>query len=164
MDLKNIDSVTKESLDHFVFPLVSKTDVTAGDPIIFKSASGMEMTDIQDKKYLDMMSTNTRASSLGFANEHIANAIFKQLMELHYAGTFAHVADITVRLAAKIAELAPGDLTATTFGGSGSEANENSFKFAREYHIHKGDKPHAKKNNFPVECVSWCYYGRNWCY
>ena len=103
MDLKNIDSVTREALDHYVFPLVSKTDVNAGDPIIFKSGKGMMMTDIMDNSYLDMLSTNTRASSLGFANKYIADAIYAQLMELHYAGTFAHVADVTVRLAAKIA-------------------------------------------------------------
>ncbi|MFP6777689.1 MAG: aspartate aminotransferase family protein [Alphaproteobacteria bacterium] len=145
MDLRNIDPITREALDHFIFPLVSKTDINAGDPIIFKSGEGMMMTDIMGKSYLDMLSTNTRASSLGFANEHISKAIYEQLMELHYAGTFAHVADVTVRLAAKIAELAPGDLTATTFGCSGSEANENSFKFAREYQIHKGDKPYARK-------------------
>ena len=145
MDLKNIDSVTREALDHFVFPYVSKTDVNSGDPVIFKSANGMEMTDIQGKTYLDMMSTNTRASSLGYANDSIAKAVYDQLMELHYAGTFAHVADVTVKLAAKIATLAPGSLTATTFGGSGSEANENSFKFAREYHIHKKTKPYARK-------------------
>ena len=145
MDLRNIDPVTREALDHYVFPLVSKTDVMGGDPIIFKSGKGMMMTDIMDQTYLDMLSTNTRASSLGFANEHIAKAIYDQMMELHYAGTFAHVADVTVHLAAKIAELAPGELTATSFGGSGSEANENSFKFAREYHIHKGDKPYARK-------------------
>ncbi len=145
MDISNIDPVTREALDHFVFPLVSKTDVMGGDPVIFKSGKGMHITDIAGKSYLDMLSTNTRASSLGFANEHIAKAVYDQMMELHYAGTFAHVADVTVRLAAKIAELAPGDLTATTFGSSGSEANENSFKFAREYHVHKGDKPRARK-------------------
>jgi len=89
MDLRNIDPVTREALDHFVFPLVSKTDVNAGDPVIFKSGKGMMMTDIMGKSYLDMLSTNTRASSLGFANEHIAKAIYDQLMELHYAGTFA---------------------------------------------------------------------------
>ncbi len=145
MDISNIDPVTREALDHFVFPLVSKSDVMGGDPVIFKSGKGMHITDIMGKSYLDMLSTNTRASSLGFANESIARAVYDQMMELHYAGTFAHVADVTVRLAAKIAELAPGDLTATTFGGSGSEANENSFKFAREYHVHKGDKPRARK-------------------
>ncbi len=145
MDLKNIDPVTREALDHYVFPLVSKEAVKAGEPLILKSGKGMEVTDIQGNTYIDMMSTNTRASSLGFANERIAKAVYDQLMELHYAGTFAHVADVTIRLAAKIAALAPGSLTGTTFGGSGSEANENSFKFAREYHIHKGTKPYAKK-------------------
>ena len=145
MTLRNIDDVTRDAMDHYVFPLVKRTDLQAGEAIIFQSGQGIELTDIQGRAYLDMMSTNTRASSLGFANERIAKAMYDQMMELHYAGTFSHVASTTVQLATKIADIAPGPLTMTSFGSSGSEANENSFKFAREYHLHKGDKPHARK-------------------
>ena len=92
-----------------------------------------------------MMSSHTRASSLGYGQERIARAIYDQLMQLHYAGTIANVVDVTVNLSAKMAELAPGSLTATVFAGSGSEANEMSIKLAKQYHIAKGDKPHAHK-------------------
>ena len=145
MTLKNIDDVTRDAMDHYVFPLVSKESLKNGDAMIFETGEGVELIDVGGNRYLDMMSTNTRASSLGFANDRVAKAVYDQMMQLHYAGTFAHVADITVRLATKIAKLSPGKLAATSFGSSGSEANENSFKFAREYHIHKGTKPFARK-------------------
>ena len=35
MDISNIDPVPRDALDHFVFPLVSKSDVVGGDPVIF---------------------------------------------------------------------------------------------------------------------------------
>lgn len=57
---------------------------------------------------------------MGYGDERIAKAIYDQLLVLHYAGTVANLADVTVRLAAKIAELAPGELSVTGFGSSGA--------------------------------------------
>ncbi len=145
MTVANLDALTREALDHYLFPLATKQDIQRDGPMIFSSAKGLEITDAAGKTYLDMMSTQTRASSLGYADDRIARAIYDQLMHLHYGGTFANVADVTVQLASKIAALAPGDLTATIFAGSGSEANEMSIKAAKQYHIAKGDKPRAHK-------------------
>ena len=145
MDAPNLDALTRDALDYYLFPLATKQDMRTDGPMIFSSAEGMEITDAGGKTYLDMMSTQTRASSLGYGQERIARAIYDQLMSLHYAGTFANVADTTIRLSAKIADLAPGSLTATVFAGSGSEANEMSIKLAKQYHAAKGDKPRAHK-------------------
>ena len=145
MAASNLDALTRDALDFYLFPLVSKQDVRSDGPMIFTSAEGMEITDAGGKTYLDMMSSHTRASSLGYGQEPIARAIYDQLMQLHYAGTIANVVDVTVNLSAKMAELAPGSLTASVFAGSGSEANEMSIKLAKQYHIAKGDKPHAHK-------------------
>ena len=145
MEASNLDALTRDALDHYLFPLATKQDIRADGPTIFSSADGMEITDAAGKTYLDMMSTQTRASSLGYGQERIARAVYDQLMSLHYAGTFANVADVTVRLSARIADLAPGSLTATIFAGSGSEANEMSIKLAKQYHAAKGDKPRAHK-------------------
>ena len=108
-----------------------------------------------------MMSCHTRAGSLGYGQERIARAIYDQLMQLHYAGTVANVVDVTVNLSAKMAELAPGSLCATVFAGSGSEANEMSIKFARQYHIAKGDKPHAHKVISRWDLLSRRHHGRD---
>lgn len=145
MNLPNIDTLTQNALDHYLFPLARKDKMRADGATIFISAQGLEITDAAGKTYLDMMSTQTRASSLGYGQDRIAKAIYKQLIGLHYGGTFANVVDVTVRLAAKIAELAPGTLTASVFAGSGSEANEMSFKAAKQYHLLNGVKPRAHK-------------------
>ncbi len=145
MAASNLDALTRDALEYYLFPLASKHDIRTHGPMIFSKAEGLEITDASGKVYLDMMSCQTRAGSLGYGQERIARAIYDQLMTLHYAGTFANVADVTVRLAAKMASLAPGDLTATVYAGSGSEANEMSIKLAKQYHIAKGDKPRAHK-------------------
>ena len=145
MAASNLDALTRDALEYYLFPLASKQEVRAHGPMIFSSAEGMEITDAAGRTYLDMMSTQTRASSLGYGQERIARAIYDQLMSLHYAGTFANVADVTVRLSARIADLAPGSLTATIYAGSGSEANEMSIKLAKQYHAAKGVKPRAHK-------------------
>ena len=102
MDAPNLDALTRDALDYYLFPLATKQDMRTDGPMIFSSAEGMEITDAGGKTYLDMMSTQTRASSLGYGQERIARAIYDQLMSLHYAGTFANVADTTIRLSAKI--------------------------------------------------------------
>lgn len=145
MSISNLDALTQDAFEHYLFPLATKEDLHNDGPMIFESAKGLELTDAGGKTYLDMMSTQTRASSLGYGQDRIAKAIYDQLMQLHYAGTFANVADVTVKLAAKYAALAPGSLSSTVFAGSGSEANEMSIKLAKQYQIVKGDKPRAFK-------------------
>ncbi len=145
MTIPNLDQLTEDALDHFLFPLANMQDVRVEGPYIFTNADGLELTDASGRTYLDAMGTQTRASSLGYGNSRIARAVCEQLETLHYAGTFTNLADVTVRLAAKIAELAPGSLTATLFAGSGSEANEMSIKLAKQYHTARGIKPHAFK-------------------
>lgn len=76
MDAPNLDALTRDALDYYLFPLATKQDIRSDGPMIFSSAEGMEITDAADKSYLDMMSTQTRASSLGYGQERIARAIY----------------------------------------------------------------------------------------
>ena len=60
MAASNLDALTRDALDFYLFPLVSKQDVRSDGPMIFTSAEGMEITDAGGKTYLDMMSSHTR--------------------------------------------------------------------------------------------------------
>ena len=160
MDRPNIDRLTQQALDHVWFPLVDGAEMREAGPGILVSAKGLEITTGDGKTWLDMMGTQTRANSLGFGQEDIAKAVYEQLVNLHYAGCFAQAADVTVALATKIAELSPGRLTTTLFAGSGSEANEMSLKFAKQYHHHKGAKPRASKVIARWGFLSWRHHGR----
>ena len=66
MTLPNIDTLTQNALDHYLFPLARKDEMRTDGTTIFVSAEGLEFTDVAGKTYLDMMSTQTRASSPGY--------------------------------------------------------------------------------------------------
>ncbi|MCP5118361.1 MAG: aspartate aminotransferase family protein, partial [bacterium] len=93
---------------------------------------------------LDMISAHTRANTLGYGNTEIARAVGEQLATAHYVGTRNNLAEPTVRLAAKLAELAPGKLSKSMFVSGGSEAVETAIKLAKHYQQQRG-KPRAYK-------------------
>ena len=66
MNFPYIDTLTQNALDHYLFPLARKDEMRSDGATIFVSAEGLEITDAAGKTYLDMMSTQTRASSLGY--------------------------------------------------------------------------------------------------
>jgi adenosylmethionine-8-amino-7-oxononanoate aminotransferase len=131
--------------EHYIWPQLSRSEVDEGVPQLLAEGDGVRVKTVEGDEYLDLMSTVSRASSLGYGEERIASAVYEQLQRLHYGGTAHSQADVTIELAERIAELAPGSLKATVFVGSGSEANEAAFKLARFYHQAKGQKPRAYK-------------------
>jgi len=138
----DIRSVARE---HYIWPQLPRDEVDAGVPQLLGDGEGVRVRTVEGDEYLDLMSTVSRASSLGYGEERIARAVYEQLRRLHYGGTAHSQADVTIELAERIARLAPGDLTACVFVGSGSEANEVAFKLARFYHHARGTKPRAYK-------------------
>ena len=139
------DNLTRDAHDHCVFPDTSKEQIDQEGLRIYTRGDGVEITDINGKTYLDMISAHTRANSLGYGNEEIARAVYEQLRTLHYIGTRNHLAEPTIRLAKKMAQLTPGKLTKTMFVSGGSEAVETAFKLAKQYHLSRGAKPRARK-------------------
>jgi adenosylmethionine-8-amino-7-oxononanoate aminotransferase len=131
--------------DHYIWPQLSRQEVAGGVPQLLHDGDGVRVRTVDGDEYLDLMSTVSRASALGYGEERIARAVYDQLRRLHYGGTAHSQADVTIELAERIAGLAPGDLTACVFVGSGSEANEAAFKLARFYHHARGAKPRAYK-------------------
>ena len=139
------NSLTKNALDHCIFPITPRDDIEKYGPMIMASGSGVHVVDIHGKTYLDMMSSSSRANSLGYGNEEIARAMYEQAKTLHYIGSGRNVTEPMVKLATRIAELAPGRLSKVMFVSGGSEAVETAFKIAKQYHQASGKKPSAYK-------------------
>jgi adenosylmethionine-8-amino-7-oxononanoate aminotransferase len=114
------------------------------EPTIYVGGRGCELTDVDGRVFLDMMSTHTRAASLGYGNEEVARAMYEQARTVHYVGTGALLTPPTIELATKLAELAPGGLNKCMFVSGGSEAVETALKLARQYQ-QAGPKPRAFK-------------------
>jgi putrescine---pyruvate transaminase len=137
--------LAQDAWDYCITPLLPVDDIRAGGLHLYKSGEGVRLTDYDGNVYLDMMSSHTRANSLGYGNAEIADAVADQLKQLHYVGTVANFAEPTIRLARRIAEKAPGDLSRVLFVSGGSEAVEAALKLARQYQVQSGKKPRATK-------------------
>lgn len=101
--------------EHCIFPLIHQADIRDFGPSVYVKGEGIRLTDVNGKTYLDMMGSHTRANSLGYGNEEIARAVYEQLRGLHYIGTVGNLSEPTIRLARKLAELAPGRLSKVMF-------------------------------------------------
>lgn len=121
----------------------SRKDVAKGILTLAK-ADGMFIEDVDGRKYMDLTSGNTRPVSLGYGCEAVAKACYEQIMSLSYA-TPCGVANVTaMRLAERIAALAPEGVNHIVFECSGSEAVESALKLARQYHAANGNRAKYK--------------------
>ena len=81
--------------DNYLWPLVERSEVEEGSTLILTEGEGVHVTTVEGERYLDLMSTVSRASSLGYSQERIARAVYEQLGRLHYGGCGASQADVT---------------------------------------------------------------------
>jgi len=101
-------------------------------PIIVRG-EGCYVYDEHGKRYLDGLSA-LFCVNVGHGRADIVQAGADQAKELGFYTnwTFAHPR--AIELAARIAELAPGDLNRVFFTSGGSEAVESAIKLSRQYH------------------------------
>ncbi|MFM9107050.1 MAG: aspartate aminotransferase family protein [Chloroflexota bacterium] len=132
------------AFQHCIMPLLPVAETREHGPAIYVRGEGVRLTDVHGRTYLDMMSSHTRANSLGYGNVEIADAVREQLATLHYIGTASNLAPTTIRLAEKVASLAPAGLDRALFVNDGSESVETAFKLAKHVQQVSG-KPRASK-------------------
>ena len=111
----------------YLSPVLAKaTDVIA------ESGKGCYLTDIEGNEYLDFVQ-GIAVNALGHCHPRVVAAIQEQAGKLIGASFNLVNYPSTLKLAEKIAEIAPGDLSVTFFSNGGSEANDGAIKLARAY-------------------------------
>src|SRR6266480_3372310 len=103
----------------------------AVDPIPVSRAKGIYFWTPEDKRYIDFNS-QLMCVNIGHGDERVIRAIKEQAEVLPYANPFM-ATEVRGRLAAKLAEITPGDIDAFFFTNGGAEANENAIRIARLY-------------------------------
>lgn len=98
-------------------------------PIVWASAHGALVTDVDGNRYLDLTSA-FGVAALGHTNPAVIAAIAAQAARLVHGMGDVHPTDVKARLLAKLAAVAPGDCSRTFFGSSGAEAIEFALKTA----------------------------------
>lgn len=126
-ELKELDKA------HFLHPGVSLSKHHRAGPIIIVSGHGSCIRDVDGNEYIDGYAA-MGTQLVGHGRKEISEAIYAQSKELCFSTSYYHYSNVpAIRLAAKLASLAPGDLDHVFFTSGGSEANETAFKIARCY-------------------------------
>ncbi|WP_391122776.1 aspartate aminotransferase family protein [Psychrobacillus sp. L3] len=130
---------------HFLHPATNpKALIDNGPPIIFAEGKGINVTSTDGVEYIDGMSMLWNVN-LGHGNHELAEVGNSQLATLAYTSQFKGFSnEPAIRLAEKLAELAPGDLNSVFYTSGGSESNDTAIKLARFYWELKG-KPAKRK-------------------
>ncbi|MBL8574905.1 MAG: aminotransferase class III-fold pyridoxal phosphate-dependent enzyme [Hyphomicrobiaceae bacterium] len=112
--------------------------------ILMAKGDGVYVTDENGNRYLEAMA-GLWCASLGFSEKRLADAAYKQMLELPYYHTFFHKGNLpSVELADKLLSIAPDGMSKVLFQCSGSEANDAAIKLVWYYHDAIG-KPEKKK-------------------
>ena len=137
---------------HHMHPFTDNSALAQKGARIMKSAQGVWLTDTEGHKIIDGMA-GLWCVNIGYGRKELADAAAAQMMELAYYNTFFQTTHIpAIALAAKIAEIAPGDLNHVFFASSGSEANDTNVRMVRRYWDIKGQPEKriiiARKNGY----------------
>lgn len=123
---------------HHMHPFTANAELAAKGARVITRASGVTLTDSDGHEILDGMA-GLWCVNIGYGREELAEVAARQMRELPYYNTFFQTTHVpAIALAAKIAELAPGDLNHVFFAGSGSEANDTNLRMVRHYWSMKG--------------------------
>ena len=123
---------------HHVHPFSANTALGQEGARVITRARGVTLTDSDGTEILDAMA-GLWCVNIGYGRDELAEVAARQMRELPYYNTFFKTTHVPViALAAKIAELAPGDLNHTFFAAGGSEANDTNIRLVRTYWQFKG--------------------------
>jgi adenosylmethionine-8-amino-7-oxononanoate aminotransferase len=108
------------------------------NPLLVSRADGLYFWDVHGKRYLDALS-GIYVVSVGHNNRRVVEALQHQLDTLTFTPVMHGSNPLAVRLANRLAQIAPGDLNAVKLLSGGSEATEAAIKMARQYHKLRGN-------------------------
>jgi adenosylmethionine-8-amino-7-oxononanoate aminotransferase len=138
-----VESLQRDAL-RLILPHFASNAELAKGPKIFERGEGCYVYDIRGRKYFDSFAT-LLTSICGHCREEVTRAVTEQMNRLEFFPNYVDAFTVPlIRLARKLAEIAPGDLSVSFFVNSGSEANETALKMARQYHLERGQRQRYK--------------------
>ena len=99
------------------------------EPLVITKAEGIYFWDSDGKKYFDMSSQLVNVN-VGHGNKKIIEAIKRQADKMSFMGP-SYAVDVRAKLAARVIEKAPDNMSKVFFTLGGSDSNENAIKIAK---------------------------------
>ena len=154
--MASFDLASLRRLDraHHLHPFTDHGAMHREGTHVIRSATGSTLVDEEGRELLDGLA-GLWCVNVGHGREEIARAVGEQMRALaFYPSFFNTTTEPTIRLAARLAELAPPALTRALFSNSGSEANETALKLIRAYWKLRGRSSKRK-----ILSRTWSYHG-----
>lgn len=117
--------------DHLWMHFSRQSTMESGVPIIVRG-EGHHIWDSSGRKYIDGLS-GLFVVNAGHGRRTLAETAARQASELAFFPIWSYAHPQAIELAARLAELAPGDLNHVFFSTGGGEAVETAFKLAKQY-------------------------------
>ena len=131
--MASISTIQKRDLDSIFHPMANFSELNESGPLMVVRGEGIHLYDEHDNQYIDGLA-GLWCTSLGYANEEIAETAYEQMKKLSYQHLFKDKSSvISMELAEKLKEMVPGNFSKVFFGLSGSDANDTQIKLVRYY-------------------------------
>ena len=136
MTVKNeisASEIWQKDKDHFIHPYTDFDTFEKEGSHIISKAHGAYIVDSDGHTILDGIG-GLWCVNVGHGRQEMADSIAEQVMSMEYFNPFGHTTNAPAALlAAKLAELAPGDLNHVFYANSGSVANDLSVRIIHYY-------------------------------
>lgn len=123
--------------DHVWIHMLPWAEFESDSLRVFDRGDGARLYDVRGREYLDGIS-GLWVVNAGHGRQEIAQAYADQAARLGYASAMSYTTTPAVQLAAKLAEITPGDLSRVFFVSGGSEAVETAIKIAKQVQAMRG--------------------------
>jgi L-2,4-diaminobutyrate transaminase len=141
LETSKLESLDKERVLH---PSTSIVDHLRTGPRIMTEGSGVMLTDVNGRRYLDAFA-GLWCVNIGYGRTEVSDAIAAQSRRLGFYHTFSSMSnEPQIRLADRLLGMVPGRMSRVFFANSGSEANDTQVKLVWYYNNLRG-KPQKKK-------------------
>src|SRR5215472_3067895 len=129
-DAVTLTPAARRDLTYHLHPSTNLRQVESEGPLVITRGEGVYVFDEQGNRYLEGMS-GLWCASLGFSERRLAEAAYRQMLELPFYHSFAgKVPAISTELAERLIAIAPAGMGKVLFANSGSEANDTAIKLA----------------------------------
>ncbi|MBU8819656.1 aspartate aminotransferase family protein [Mycolicibacterium goodii] len=138
------EDLQKMAQEHLILHFTSAAAYQDQPPTVMDRGEHCWLTDTQGNRHLDALA-GLFCVNIGYSyGEEIGEAVKRQLSQLPYYSNWGAAQPPSIRLAAKIAELAPGPLNRVFLTTGGAESNEAAVKLIRQYHQARGEHSRTK--------------------
>lgn len=122
------NSLAHADITSTLHPYTNLRQHEANGPLVISRGDGIRVYDDQGREYIEGLA-GLWSVALGFSEKRLADAAYQQMRKLPFYHTFSSKShEPSIRLAQKLVEITPDNLTRAFFTSSGSEANDSIVK------------------------------------